>query len=109
MLGQEPLKSSSNKAEAVVFWQFLLFIFQLYEDSTEMQMFFIKTRDELCRNGEVLLTPALSYTERHLQAALEIERMEKAEAEQREDEEKKKMGENDETPQETAVCHIIIK
>ena len=74
-----------------------------------MQMFFIKTRDELCRNGEVLLTPALSYTERHLQAALEIERMEKAEAEQREDEEKKKMGENEETPQETAVCLIIIQ
>ena len=68
-----------------------------------MQLFYIKTRDELCRNGEVLLTPALSYTERHLQAALEIERMEKSEAEQREDEDKKKGGESEETPQETAV------
>ena len=68
-----------------------------------MQLFFIKTRDELCRHGEQLSTPALSYTERHLQGALEIERMEKAEAEQREDEEKKKAAESEETPQETAV------
>ena len=68
-----------------------------------MQLFYIRTRDDLCKNGEVLLTPALSYTERHLQAALEIERMEKSEAEQREDEEKKRGGESEETPQETGV------
>lgn len=39
-----------------------------------MQHFFIKKRDEICKNGEILLTPALSYTERHLQAALDAER-----------------------------------
>ncbi|XP_052070858.1 protein polybromo-1-like isoform X2 [Mytilus californianus] len=47
---------------------------QLYEDAVEMQHFFIKKRDEICKNGEILLTPALSYTERHLQAALDAER-----------------------------------
>ena len=49
-------------------------MFQLYEDAVEMQHFFIKKRDEICKNGEILLTPALSYTERHLQAALDAER-----------------------------------
>lgn len=51
-------------------------------------MFFIKIRDEQCRNGETLLTPALSYTERHLAEELEDDRKEKAPREQREDEEK---------------------
>ncbi|CAG5124399.1 unnamed protein product [Candidula unifasciata] len=67
---------------------------QLYEDAVEMQNFFIKTRDELCKNGELLLTPALSYTERHLAQALEMEQKEKLEQEKQElekqDEEEKK-------------------
>ncbi|BFZ08168.1 hypothetical protein BsWGS_11204 [Bradybaena similaris] len=68
---------------------------QLYEDAVEMQTFFIKTRDELCKNGELLLTPALSYTERHLSQALEMEQkekqeFEKQELEKQEEEEKKK-------------------
>ncbi|XP_059161313.1 protein polybromo-1-like isoform X4 [Physella acuta] len=66
---------------------------QLYEDAVEMQIFFIKTRDELCKNGEMLLTPALSYTERHLSLALELEQKEKQEQEKLEDEEKKKVSE----------------
>ena len=52
-------------------------------------MFFIKKRDEICKNGEVLLTPALSYQEKHLQAAVEAEKPLKAEQEQKEDEEKR--------------------
>ena len=64
-------------------------------------MLFIKTRDELCKNGEMLLTPALSYTERHLQAALEAEKKEKLPQEQREEEEKKRSGgETDEKGEE---------
>ncbi|KAK3800671.1 hypothetical protein RRG08_003077 [Elysia crispata] len=54
---------------------------QLYEDAIEMQNFFIKTRDELCKNGELLLTPALSYTERHLAQDLEEEQSNKQEQE----------------------------
>lgn len=65
----------------------------MYEDAVEMQIFFIKTRDELCKNGEMLLTPALSYTERHLSLALESEQKEKQEQEKVEDEEKKKVSE----------------
>ena len=61
-----------------------------------MQMFFIKIRDELCKNGEMVLTPALSYTERHLQEALEIIKREKLAREQKEDEEKKSKGELEE-------------
>lgn len=54
-----------------------------------MQLFFIKIRDELCKNGEILLTPALSYTEKHLQSALEAEKREKLPKEQQDDEKKK--------------------
>lgn len=35
---------------------------QVFEDSIEMQMFFIHVRDELCKHGEVLQSPALIYT-----------------------------------------------
>ena len=75
---------------------------QLYEDSVELQMFFIKKRDEICKNGEILLTPALSYMERHLQATIELEKKEKLPKEQREDEEKRKQQE--EEAKEREVC-----
>ncbi|XP_013402941.2 protein polybromo-1-like [Lingula anatina] len=73
---------------------------QLYEDAVEMQMFFIKIRDELCKNGELLLTPALSYTEKHLQSALDEEKQEKLPKEMREDEEKKQAEETNKKEQE---------
>jgi protein polybromo-1 len=44
---------------------------QVFEDSIELQSYFIKKRDELCKNGEVLSSPALSYTSMHLSAAVE--------------------------------------
>lgn len=44
---------------------------QVFEDSIEMQSFFIRKRDELCKGGEVLSSPALSYTAMHLSAAVE--------------------------------------
>lgn len=65
-----------------------------------MQLLFIKIRDELCKNGELLLTPALSYTERHLQGALEAERKDKLVLEQKEDDEKKKTGESEDHTEE---------
>ncbi|ESO90734.1 hypothetical protein LOTGIDRAFT_175808 [Lottia gigantea] len=66
---------------------------QLYEDAVEMQMLFMKTRDELCKNGEMVLTPALSFMERHLQLQVEAEKKAKIPHEQKEDEEKKKTQE----------------
>ncbi|CAN0103364.1 unnamed protein product [Lampetra fluviatilis] len=58
---------------------------EIYEDAVELQQFFIKIRDELCKNGEMLLSPALSYTAKHLQHDLEKERKEKVPAEAAED------------------------
>ncbi|XP_072181869.1 protein polybromo-1-like [Diadema setosum] len=62
---------------------------QVYEDSVELQRFFIQIRDEICKNGEILLSPALSYTHRHLQNDLDEEKKEKLPKEIKEDNEKK--------------------
>ncbi|XP_050414822.1 protein polybromo-1 isoform X3 [Patella vulgata] len=74
---------------------------QLYEDAVEMQMIFIKIRDELCKNGEMLLTPALSFMERHLQLQLEAEKKIKIPLEQKEDEEKKRLQDSEEKEDDT--------
>lgn len=50
---------------------------QVFEDSIEMQSYFIKKRDELCKNGEVLSSPAMSYSAMHLSAAVEALRQDK--------------------------------
>ena len=57
---------------------------QVYEDSIELQQFFMNRRDELCKNGEILLTPALSFTETHFQKALEKERQQRSSSKERE-------------------------
>uniref|UniRef100_A0A4W5LSI8 Protein polybromo-1 n=1 Tax=Hucho hucho TaxID=62062 RepID=A0A4W5LSI8_9TELE len=53
---------------------------EIFEDAVELQQFFIKIRDELCKNGEILLSPALSYTSKHLHNDVEQEKREKSEA-----------------------------
>ncbi|XP_056380136.1 protein polybromo-1 isoform X13 [Hyla sarda] len=58
---------------------------EIYEDSVELQQFFIKIRDELCKNGEILLSPALSYTTKHLHNDVEKEKKEKLPKELEED------------------------
>nr|XP_006127657.1 protein polybromo-1 isoform X3 [Pelodiscus sinensis]XP_025042768.1 protein polybromo-1 isoform X3 [Pelodiscus sinensis] len=58
---------------------------EIYEDAVELQQFFIKIRDELCKNGEILLSPALSYTTKHLHNDVEKERKEKLPKELEED------------------------
>lgn len=58
---------------------------EIFEDSIELQQFFVKIRDELCKNGEILLSPALSYTSRHLHADVEQEKREKLPQEIEED------------------------
>ncbi|XP_055636665.1 protein polybromo-1 isoform X2 [Toxorhynchites rutilus septentrionalis] len=50
---------------------------QVFEDSIELQSFFIKKRDELCRHGKVLESPALSYNAMHLSASVEALRQTK--------------------------------
>lgn len=50
---------------------------QVFEDAIELQTYYIRQRDELCKNGELLLTPALSYTLMDLTAAAESLRQSK--------------------------------
>ncbi|TRZ01822.1 hypothetical protein DNTS_026172 [Danionella cerebrum] len=75
---------------------------EIFEDSVELQQFFIRIRDELCKNGEILLTPALSYTIKHLHSDVEKEKKEKLPKEYEEDkikreEEKKEAEKSDES------------
>uniref|UniRef100_W4VRH5 Putative chromatin remodeling complex rsc subunit rsc1/polybromo n=1 Tax=Corethrella appendiculata TaxID=1370023 RepID=W4VRH5_9DIPT len=50
---------------------------QVFEDSIELQSFFIRKRDELCKNGEILSSPALIYNSMHLSANVEALRQSK--------------------------------
>lgn len=50
---------------------------QAFEDSIDMQQFFISLRNELCKNGERLQSPALNYTEADLNASVENLKQEK--------------------------------
>uniref|UniRef100_T1J6Q3 Polybromo-1 n=1 Tax=Strigamia maritima TaxID=126957 RepID=T1J6Q3_STRMM len=50
---------------------------QVFEDSVELQSYLIKCRDDLCKNGQILQSPALNYTERDLQINVERVRREK--------------------------------
>lgn len=72
-----------------VFTRLLMFLYrtdsEIYEDAVELQQFFIKIRDELCKNGEILLSPALSYTTKHLHNDVEKEKKEKLPKEIEED------------------------
>uniref|UniRef100_A0A4W4EDK0 Protein polybromo-1 n=1 Tax=Electrophorus electricus TaxID=8005 RepID=A0A4W4EDK0_ELEEL len=73
---------------------------EIYEDAVELQQFFIRIRDELCKNGEILLSPALSYTSKHLHSDVDKEKKEKLPKELEEDklkrEEEKKEAERSE-------------
>lgn len=55
----------------------------------ELQQFFIKIRDELCKNGEILLSSALNYTAKHLHGDVEQEKREKLPKEIEEDKQKR--------------------
>lgn len=59
---------------------------QVFEDSVELQSYFVKQRDELCKHGELLQSPAFSYTLMHLTAAVEALRQSKLVQESFEDE-----------------------
>uniref|UniRef100_A0A8D3E6I9 Protein polybromo-1 n=1 Tax=Scophthalmus maximus TaxID=52904 RepID=A0A8D3E6I9_SCOMX len=62
---------------------------EIFEDAVELQQFFIKIRDELCKNGEILLTTALNYTSKHLHSDVDQEKREKIPKEIEEDKQKK--------------------
>ncbi|XP_033822590.1 protein polybromo-1 isoform X1 [Periophthalmus magnuspinnatus] len=58
---------------------------EIFEDAVELQQFFIRIRDELCKNGEILMSPALSYTSKHLHSDVEKEKKDKLPREFEED------------------------
>ncbi|XP_061146646.1 polybromo 1, like isoform X3 [Syngnathus typhle] len=61
---------------------------EVFDDAVELQQFFIKIRDELCKNGEILQTTALNYTLKHLHNDVEQEKREKIPKEIEEDKDK---------------------
>lgn len=58
---------------------------EIFEDAVELQHFLIRIRDELCKNGEILMSPALSYSSKHLHSDVEKEKKEKLPKEFEED------------------------
>ncbi|CAK8698479.1 unnamed protein product [Clavelina lepadiformis] len=65
---------------------------EVYEDTVELQKFFIKIRDELCKNGEILMSPTRSHTLKRLENELDVEKKEKQQTETKEDEEMQEEG-----------------
>ncbi|XP_040889763.1 polybromo 1, like isoform X5 [Toxotes jaculatrix] len=70
---------------------------EIFEDAVELQQFFIKIRDELCKNGEILLSSAVNYTLKHLHSDVEQEKREKIPKEIEEDKQKKAEEEEENT------------
>ncbi|KAM5187863.1 protein polybromo-1 isoform 12-T15 [Callospermophilus lateralis] len=84
---------------------------EIYEDAVELQQFFIRIRDELCKNGEILLSPALSYTTKHLHNDVEKEKKEKLPKEIEEDklkreEEKREAEKSDDSSGATGLSGL---
>uniref|UniRef100_A0AAY4CCS3 Protein polybromo-1 n=1 Tax=Denticeps clupeoides TaxID=299321 RepID=A0AAY4CCS3_9TELE len=75
---------------------------EIFEDSVELQQFLVKIRDELCKNGEILLSPALSYTAKHLHADIDQEKREKLPKEIEEDRLKKEEEKKEEKTEDPA-------
>uniref|UniRef100_A0A8C5FBT8 Polybromo 1, like n=1 Tax=Gadus morhua TaxID=8049 RepID=A0A8C5FBT8_GADMO len=62
---------------------------EAFEDAVELQQFFVKIRDELCKNGEILMSPALNYTSKHLHSDIDQEKREKIPLEFEDDKQKR--------------------
>uniref|UniRef100_A0A8D9EME9 Protein polybromo-1 n=1 Tax=Cacopsylla melanoneura TaxID=428564 RepID=A0A8D9EME9_9HEMI len=54
---------------------------QVFEDSIELQSYFIRQRDEICRNGDLLHSPALNYSLLDLSTQVEELRQQKLQKE----------------------------
>lgn len=45
---------------------------QVFEDSVEMQLFYVATRDQLCGDGAILQSPALRFKKEDVLSAVEV-------------------------------------
>ncbi|CAF2917299.1 unnamed protein product [Rotaria sp. Silwood2] len=52
-------------------------LFKVYQDTIELQKYYIRLRDEICSHGNMLHSPALLFNENSLQQKLVCERSEK--------------------------------
>ncbi|XP_075218433.1 protein polybromo isoform X4 [Lycorma delicatula] len=77
---------------------------QVFEDSIELQSYFIRQRDELCRNGDLLHSPALNYTLMDLSNAVESIRQSKLLQEQPEEEIETRSSSEDTNRDESSSC-----
>uniref|UniRef100_A0A673YIN4 Bromo domain-containing protein n=1 Tax=Salmo trutta TaxID=8032 RepID=A0A673YIN4_SALTR len=83
---------------------------EIFEDAVELQQFFIRIRDELRKNGEILLTPALSYISKHLSNDVEKQKKEKLPKEIKEDKLKREEEKKDiPIPPIKAVSTIVTQ
>ena len=58
----------------------------MFEDATELQVFFVIQRDVLCKDGQTFMSPALNHTKRKLLNQIEEERKMKQNTEENDDE-----------------------
>lgn len=87
------LSRSDSEVKFVTFFDFgrksinlKVFFCQIFEDAVELQQFFIKTRDELCKNGKYYYSPALQFDTNRFANVLDVQRKEKKVFEMKEDE-----------------------
>ena len=76
----------------------------MYEDSSELQLFYMTKRDELCKMGERFVSPALSFTKRHLQQELDEEKKKRLETESQDDDKKGDDTEKKDLGQDVSSC-----
>ena len=76
----------------------------MYEDATELQVFFVAQRDILCKDGQIFLSPALNYTKRMLLNQIEDEKKTKQNSEENDDE---KAG-SDEVKKQSTIDDILV-
>lgn len=80
---------------------------QIFEDSIELQSFFIKKRDEMCKDQ--LTSPALSYSAMHLSASVEAVRQTKLLQEEQEQEQENEMTVSGEWPSRSGErAHLSV-
>ena len=58
----------------------------MYEDATELQVFFVTQRDTFCKDGQMFMSPALNFTKRKLLSQIEEEKKAKQKEEEKDDE-----------------------
>ncbi|XP_077556575.1 protein polybromo isoform X3 [Haemaphysalis longicornis] len=96
---------------------------QAFEDSVELQSYFIRLRDELCGQGDVLQSPALNYGQQELTESVDLLRAQKLPQEQqeaaaeadaerstqegrKEEEKRNEMSSSDSTEHKGIVIHV---